>query len=286
MTEPHPQSQSLLTMPQHSGPAPVSATLLAAVVQYEALGTGNGGAAVARNVAAHVELVEKAHADGARLVLFPELSLTGYELGSFNAPEQEGQPSAWLTDGDPRLQPLRHACARTGTTAVIGAGWREADGTPRLASLIIGPDGSLRPAFKTHLHGEERELFVAGSGPEILVVDGWRVALAVCADAAQPSHAAAAAESGAEVYAVSALYVSGEELRLGLHLGSRSMDHRMFGLLANLGGKTPLGSSCGLSGGWGPEGAAVAKAAGTGTETVMVNLVRSSLEGYRSGRGA
>ncbi|MEQ4567840.1 carbon-nitrogen hydrolase family protein [Paenarthrobacter sp. CAP02] len=222
MTQAHPQSPSPSTMPRPAGPAPASATLLAAVVQYEALGTGSGGAAVARNVAAHVELIEKAHADGARLVLFPELSLTGYELDSFDAPEHAGEPSAWLTDGDTRLQPLRDACAHTGTTAVIGAGWREADGTPRLASLIIGPDDSLRPAFKTHLHGAEHELFVAGNGPEILEVDGWRVALAVCADAAQPSHAAVAAESGADVYAVSALYVSGEELRLGLHLASRS----------------------------------------------------------------
>lgn len=172
-------------MPRPAGPAPASATLLAAVVQYEALGTGSGGAAVARNVAAHAELVEKAHADGARLVLFPELSLTGYELDSFDAPEHAGERSAWLTDGDTRLQPLRDACASTGTTAVIGAGWREADGTPRLASLIVGPDGSLRPAFKTHLHGAEREVFVAGNGPEIMEVDGWRVALAVCADAAQ-----------------------------------------------------------------------------------------------------
>jgi hypothetical protein len=36
------------------------------------------------------------------------------------------------------------------------------------------------------------------------------------------------------VYAVSAVYVH----RLGLHLGARSMDHRMFGVLANAPGPT------------------------------------------------
>ncbi|MGO4147004.1 carbon-nitrogen hydrolase family protein [Paenarthrobacter sp. YAF11_1] len=271
--------------------------LRAAVVQYEALlpgagaGAGAGGAAVEANVAAHVVLVEQACKRGARLVLFPELSLTGYELTAFEvpgeagSPSQAGQQSAWLTDGDPRLRPLQDVCARTGAVVVVGAGWREADQTPRLASLIVGPDGAVKPVFKTHLHGPERELFVPGSGPVVVDVHGWRVAFAVCADAAHPAHAVAAAEAKADVYAVSALYTRGDELRLGLHLGARSMDHRMFGLLANLGGKTSLGPSCGLSGGWSPDGAALVRAAGTGTEVAMVSLDRSRLDAYRSAAG-
>ncbi|MET3905568.1 carbon-nitrogen hydrolase family protein [Paenarthrobacter sp. 4246] len=268
------------------------AVLRVAVVQYEALLPGAGGAAVEANVAAHVRLVEEACNRGARLVLFPELSLTGYELTAFEVPGGAGRPllgsrpSPWLTEDDPRLRPLQDVCARTRTVAVVGAGWREVDQTPRLASLVVGRDGSVKPVFKTHLHGPERELFVPGSGPEVLDVDGWRVAFAVCADAAHPAHAGAAAEAKADVYAVSALYTRGEELRLGLHLGARSMDHRMFGLLANLGGETLLGPSCGLSGGWGPDGVALVRMAGTGTEVAMVSLNRSRLDAYRSAAGA
>ncbi|WP_253469221.1 carbon-nitrogen hydrolase family protein [Paenarthrobacter sp. A20] len=284
----HLDSSPSEAMPVETKPRPgeepsAAATLLAAVVQYEALLPGVGGEAVEANVAAHVALVEQAHARGARLVLFPELSLTGYELGVLEGTGPSGRPSPWLSDGDTRLQPLRDVCARTQTTAIIGAAWREADQTPRLASLIIGPDGTVKAVFKTHLHGAERELFVRGSGPGIVDIDGWRVALAVCADAAYPTHAGAAAEAKADVYAVSALYSSGDELRLGLHMGARSMDHRIFGLLANLGGQTPLGASCGLSGAWGPDGAALAQAAGTGTEVAVVALDRSRLHAYRSG---
>ncbi|MFJ6456751.1 carbon-nitrogen hydrolase family protein [Paenarthrobacter sp. NPDC091669] len=310
MSQVSPSVESRLADTASAGPACVvagprpgeepdgPAMLRAAVVQYEALLPGAGGVAVEANVAAHVELVELAHSRGARLVLFPELSLTGYELTAFEVPggarwlsqaiqpSPGSQPSPWLTAGDPRLQPLQDVCARTGTVAVVGAGWREADQTPRLASLVVGPDGSVKPVFKTHLHGPERELFVSGSGPVVVDVDGWRVAFAVCADAAHPAHAGAAAEAGADVYAVSALYTRGEELRLGLHLGARSMDHRMFGLLANLGGETPLGPSCGLSGGWGPDGTALVRVAGTGTEVAMVSLDRSRLAAYRSTAGA
>jgi predicted amidohydrolase len=279
----HPQPESRPAVPGPSTGDRPAATLLAAVVQYEALEPGSGGEGVGRNVAAHVELVERAREHGARLVLFPELSLTGYDVGVLAGAVPPGQTSPWLSAGDARLQPLQEECARGRMTAVIGAAWLEADRTPRLASLIIGPDGSLRPVFKTHLHGAERELFIPGDGPGMVIVDGWRVALAICADAAYPSHAAAAAEAKADVYAVSALYTYGEELRLGLHLGARSMDHRMFGLLANLGGETPLGASCGLSGGWGPEGAAMVGAAGIGTESIVVALERSRLDAYRSG---
>ncbi len=257
------------------------ADLLAAVVQYEALPAESVGEAVAANVSAHVGLVERAQAEGARFVLFPELSLTGYELSALAAAESPDHPSPWLTEHDARLQPLQDVCARTQTTAVVGVPWREAGLTPRLASLVIGPDRTIRPVFKTHLHGAEGELFVAGAGPGVITVDGWRIALAVCADAAHPSHAAAAAAAQADVYAVSALYTHGEELRLGLHLGARSMDHRLFGLLANLGGETPLGTSCGLSGAWGPDGASMVQVKGIATEIVMAELELSRLNHYR-----
>ncbi|MFJ5955785.1 nitrilase-related carbon-nitrogen hydrolase [Paenarthrobacter sp. NPDC092416] len=260
-------------------------TLSVAVVQYEAVRPIDASDVVAANVAAHVELIEQAQALEARLVLFPELSLTGYELGELAHAAGAGVASSpWLAEDDARLGPLQEACVRASITAIVGAAWREPDGTPRLASLVVGPDGSVLPAFKSHLHGSEQELFSAGDGPVVLGIDGWRIAPAVCADAAHPSHAAAAAGAGADVYAVSALYVSGEETRLGLHLGARSMDHRMFGLLANLGGSTSLGESCGRSGTWGPDGLSGASAAGRGTEIITATLDRRSLEVYRVGR--
>ncbi|WP_244296810.1 carbon-nitrogen hydrolase family protein [Paenarthrobacter nitroguajacolicus] len=271
--------------PQAVEEAPGSATLLAAVVQYQALTAGAGEETVAANVEAHVDLVERAQSEGSRLVLFPELSLTGYELNTLTTSGTAGSTGPWLNAHDPRLQPLQEACARTKTTAIVGAAWREADSTPRLASLVVGPGGSVRPIFKTHLHGAERKIFVPGNGPGMVTVDGWRIALAVCADAAHPAHAAAASEAKADVYAVSALYTLGEELRLGLHMGARSMDHRIFGLLANLGGKTPLGASCGLSGAWGPDGASLAQVKGVGTETVVAKLEWSGLHRFRRGAG-
>ena len=244
--------------------------LTVSAVQYQAL---DGG--VVPNAMEHVRLIEDAESHGARLVVFPELSLTGYDLALLASPEY------WLVQDDNRLADVREICRRTGMTAVVGGAYREPGGTPRLASLAIHPDGTTETAYKAHLHGQERELFVAGSGPVLLELDGWRIGLAICFDAAFPSNSAGAAAAGADAYAVSAVYTREEDRRLDLHLGARAMDNRVFGILANLGGITALGPSCGLSGFWGPDGLRMKKAAGTGTEVVTATLQRSALQKFR-----
>ncbi|WP_427132892.1 carbon-nitrogen hydrolase family protein [Pseudarthrobacter sp. S9] len=249
----------------------MTTALTLSAIQYEAL---DGG--LAANVPEHIRLIEDAESHGARLVVFPELSLTGYRL------ELLGDPEQWVSAADGRLDGIREICRRTGITAVIGAAFKEDDGTPRLASLAVHPAGDIEPGFKTRLHGPEKQLFTAGSRAAVLELDGWKIALAVCFDAAHPDHAGGAAEAGADIYAVSALYTAGEDHRLALHLGARAMDNRMFGVLANLGGTTPLGPSCGLSGFWGPDGLTIRRAAGTGTEVLTATLQHSALERYRS----
>lgn len=245
-------------------------TLPVCVIQYRPL---DGG--IPANAEEHVRLIEDADDHGARLVVFPELSLTGYRLDLLDRPE------SWLVPDDHRLADVREICRRTGITAIIGAALREADGTPRLASLAVHPDGSTETAFKTHLHGDELELFTPGEGATYIEVDGWKSALAICLDASVPSHSGDSAAAGADLYCVSALYTKNEEHRLALHLGARAMDNRMFTALANLGGTTPVGESCGLSGFWGPDGLPLKQASGTGTEIVSAVLQRSRLKKFR-----
>ena len=253
----------------------MTTALTLSAIQYTAL---DGG--IPANVPEHIRLIEDADDHGARLVVFPELSLTGYDLEALADPER------WVTAADPRLDGLREICRRTGITAVVGAPFREADGTPRLASLALHPSGELETGFKVWLHGPERLSFSAGDSVRILDLDGWKIALAICLDGARPVHAGEAAEAGADIYAVSALYAAGEDHRLALHLGAGAMDHRMFSVLANLGGSTEFGPSAGGSGFWGPDGRVIRQAAGTGTEVLTATLQHNALEHYAQERDA
>jgi predicted amidohydrolase len=219
--------------------------------------------------------VTVAEAEGAGLVLFPLLSLTGYDL------DRLADPACWVTADDPRLDVVREACRAHGATAVVGAAWLGPDGRRLLASVALAPDGSVEVVGKQYPSRAERELFEPGEPAPPLDVRGWRVALAVCYDAAAPEHALEVARRGADVYAVSALYTEGQERRLDVHPAARAMDHRMYALVANLAGAGPGWRSCGGSGVWHPDGRRVVEA-GTGPRVVTARLDRAELDRVRA----
>ena len=141
---------------------------------------------VPATAAAHADAVERA---GARLVVFPELSLTGYVLDA---------PAVALDD--PAWQPLVRACAEHGTTALVGAPV-EVGGGRAIAVVAVDGDGVRVVHRKAHLYGQELDLFEAGPGAAVLVVDGWRVGLAVCRDTGIAEHTAATAALDVDLYA-------------------------------------------------------------------------------------
>jgi len=140
---------------------------------------------VAANAKAHARVVL---ATQARVVVFPELSLTGYELDA--APVQ--------CDHD-ALTPIIDACAATGSIALVGAPVEE-QGQRFIAMLAIDGAGA-RPAYrKTWLGGNEPTQFHAGDGPTVLEVDGWRLGLGICKDTGAPQHVAGTAALNVDAY--------------------------------------------------------------------------------------
>lgn len=204
---------------------------------------------VEANVAAHVELVRAAAADGARLVVFPELSLTGYELERISA-----EPALTLSEDDPRLEPVRRACDATGATAVVGVSLRTPGGARQLCALALRPADPPVRCAKTFLHRAESDVFVPGDGPAVFDLDGRRVALGICFDAAHPEHARDAAAAGAELYACGAIFGTGSEDRIVAQATGRARETGMSVLFALTSGRTgPYGTEGG-SGIWDPDG--------------------------------
>lgn len=244
-------------------------------------------APVPLDVEANLRTSEQRVADaaqlGARLVVFPELWLTGYELERIAT-----TPACWLGPEDPRLDGMRRVCREHAVTAILGGPWRAAgdaaDGKPRLAAIIVHADGRLEPSSKQHLHGREHDVFSAAPPAPAFDVAGWRVSIAICFDMSKPAHAMAAAAQHTDLYIGSALYTRGEERRCDLHFGARAMDHRMFSALANYAGATGAGASCGGSGVWRPNGETLCRAGDGETEALlMAELDHSELEAYRHG---
>lgn len=214
------------------------------------------------NVSRHLSAMQVAENHGVQLLVFPELSLTGYEMAM--ARELAIRPD------DHSLIPLREQARRSGMTAVVGAPLRSADDdSVFIAALVLHPDGSVGVYTKQYLHAGEEVAFTAGDGGLTLTVGDASVALAVCADSLQPAHAARAAESNADVYAVGSVISTKSYPAESKRLRSYAVDHEMAVLLANHGAMTGGWACAGRSAIWAAGGELIAAAPGLGERLVI-----------------
>ncbi|MBR7837220.1 carbon-nitrogen hydrolase family protein [Actinospica durhamensis] len=201
---------------------------------------------VAANAAAHAQAVRAADA---RVVVFPEMSLTGYELDA-----------APVAPDDERLSPLIATCAETGTLALVGAPVPGSDG-PHIGVLAVDAAGARVAYGKVYLHSTEAVGFVPGE-PAVIEVDGWRLGLAVCRDTGVPEHAARTAALGMDVYVAGVVHSDQEADLHGERARRVAAEHGVFVATAAFAGPTGGGyaRTCGRSGIWSAAGALLAEA--------------------------
>ena len=150
------------------------------------------------NFARHHALLAEARAAGARLVVFPELSLTGYALGS-------DAPRCAMKRDDARLLRLAEAA---GDAHVI-VGLVEEDRAARLfnAALVLH-QGAIALAHRklelpTYGNLAEGKLFAPGTQIDTLALPaGLTASVLICADAWNPALPHLAALHGATLLAV------------------------------------------------------------------------------------
>lgn len=203
---------------------------------------------VAANAAAHAAAVRSA---GARVVVFPELSLTGYEL---DAPAIE--------PADPRLASLLDACAETRALALVGAPVEGEAGQSHIAMLAVEGPGAAVAYRKIYLGAAEAERFSPGTEPAVLEVDGWRLGLAICKDTGIREHAAATAALGIDAYVAGTVKHAHEAAIQDERARRVATAHRVWVAVASFAGSTGGGfdHAAGRSSIWAPDGTVIAQA--------------------------
>jgi predicted amidohydrolase len=203
---------------------------------------------VAANAATHAATLRAA---GARVVVFPEMSLTGYEL---DAPA--------IAAEDERLAPIVEACAETGSLALMGAPVDGGNGRSHIAMLAI--DGSVAGVAyrKMWLGGAEPGQFTPGSEPAVVEVDGWRLGLAICKDTGVPQHASDTAALGIDAYVAGVLESAADTAVLDERARRVAADHGVWVVLASFAGSTGGGfaEAAGRSAIWSADGVVIARA--------------------------
>ncbi|MFH8798063.1 carbon-nitrogen hydrolase family protein [Streptomyces sp. NPDC017936] len=212
---------------------------------------------VKSNAVAHGEAVRAADA---RVVVFPEMSLTGYELDAVP-----------VVPDDEQLAPLIAACADSGTLALVGA---PVPG-PHIGVLAVDGEGARVAYGKVYLHGSEADRFVPGE-PAVIEVDGWRLGLAVCRDTGVPEHAARTAALGIDGYVAGVVHADHEAEVHGERARRVAADHGVWVATAAFAGPTGGGfdRTSGRSGIWSADGKLVAEASAAPDEIARAVLTR------------
>ncbi|MGV8918921.1 MAG: carbon-nitrogen hydrolase family protein [Pseudomonas sp.] len=225
------------------------------------------------NIERHLRFMQRAAKLGIKFLLFPELSLTGYEPSL--ARELAQTPDTAL------VQPLRELAVQLGMTTVVGLPLRHFGSDKVLiAALVFAADGSQVTYTKQHLHPGEELVFSAGNGGPLLKLGTEPVALSVCADFTHASHAQAAAQAGAGLYASSVLISDNGYVHDSALLQGYARDHAMAVLMANHGGPSGGWACAGRSAFWAPGGERVVSAQGTGDCLVIARRREGSWQGH------
>lgn len=216
---------------------------------------------VSKNLAHHLRLSAIASEHGVQLLVFPELSVTGYE------PALVG--SNCFRPDDSRLDSLRRLAADAHMTIVVGVPIQNDRRELHIGALAIGSDGEVLTYTKEYLHEGEEKTFTPGGGGPTLQIEDETVALAICADTTHAQHAASAKARGASVYAAGVLITeSGYEPDTAL-LRQYARQHEMAVLMANHSAPTGGWIPAGKSAIWSEGGELVAASAGT-EETLVI----------------
>ncbi|WP_432470360.1 carbon-nitrogen hydrolase family protein [Amphritea sp. HPY] len=225
------------------------------------------------NLQNHLKYVALAAANGADIVIFPELSLTGYEpeLASDLALDTSA-------DADPVI-PLSEA-AQTQGVIVVSGGPLQSDGTrPYIGALISYPSGITELYRKQHLHPGESEYFIAGNESYVISYKGQQIALAICADFCNPDHSAEAKAAGADAYLCSVLISENGFAPDSQLLQSRARENVFPVLMTNYSGETGGWKSCGKSRVWSSDGEVIIASEGSENSMVLCTLSNGKVSG-------
>lgn len=146
------------------------------------------------NIENHLGWIELAVAEKSDLIIFPELSLTGYEpeLAKELATDQK----------DSRLDKFQKISDSNAITIGIGLPTKSNSGI-FISMVIFQPNRDRKIYSKQKLHLDELPYFIQGNEQIMLNIKNKRIAPAICYESLQPEHSEKANRLGAELYLAS-----------------------------------------------------------------------------------
>jgi predicted amidohydrolase len=212
----------------------------------------------------------EAAAQGAGLVIFPEMFLTGYNIGNavFTLAEPADGPSAAA------VAKISREC---GVAILYGYPERSGDRIFNSARLVDSAGIAVANYRKTHLYGsEERRLFAPGDDLVIAEMEGVRMGFLICYDVEFPEAVRALALAGAELIAVPTALIQPFDIVARTLVPARAFENQVYVAYAGMCGSERGLGYCGLSCIVGPDGRDLARA-GSGPALLIADIDPSAI---------
>jgi predicted amidohydrolase len=190
----------------------------------------------------------------ADLVIFPEMFLTGYNIGDavFSLAEPADGPSAAA---------VATIARDSGVSILYGYPERSGSRTYNSALLIHPVRGTIANYRKAHLYGkEEKRLFAPGDDLVMAEVDGLKVGILICYDIEFPEAVRSLALAGAELIAVPTALIQPFDIVSRTLIPARAFENQVYVAYAGMCGREGNLGYCGLSCIVGPDGKDLARA--------------------------
>jgi len=218
---------------------------------------------IPENIDLHLAAIKLAARNDADMVVFPELSLTGYE------PSLSGQLAFERLDD--RLQIFRDLSVSFGIAIGIGIPTKT-NGKPRISHAFFRPNSEDVLYSKQRLHDDELPFFEAGDEQACLQTDHDTVVPAICYEALVPEHAAHAAALGATVYIACVAKHERGTRQAHTYLPEAARRHQFNVVLCNAVGRSDNFVSAGSSAAWNRKGEKLACAGANEQCVLLVDL--------------
>jgi predicted amidohydrolase len=211
------------------------------------------------------KIAAEAKANGADLLILPEMYLSGYNIGPENA-----RKHAITAAG---LAPAQ-AIARDQKIALVFGYPELVDENVANAAVLIAPDGNILLNYrKSHLFGElDRAMFKAvGAEFPLAELGGYKIGLLICYDIEFPEPARLLALAGVDIILIPTAQME-PYTQVATHvIPARAYENQVFIAYANHSGTDDGLDYIGLSSICGPNGAVLA-AAGKGAEMIYASI--------------
>jgi predicted amidohydrolase len=223
------------------------------------------------NIDKHIPFIELAAVNGADMIIFPELSLTGYE------PSLAKKLATDATDS--RFDIFQQLSNANHITIGAGMPTKGLKGI-HITMVLFQPDTLRQTNSKKYLHADEEPFFVPGENLSGLVINDTPITMAICYEISIAAHSKEAFNSGARVYIASVAKTAKGVEKAMEQLREIATNYGMTVLMSNCVGLCEDGICAGQSAAWNNKGTLLGQLNNTNEGLLILDTITETVTSF------